>query len=106
MGCEQVMQRITFVAYGENMRRVRVSKDEDGEMVITVDLHRMKKEDAKKLINGIIALNRFEFRLDVIHGFNNGTVLKSMVNKELNNRRIAARYCDAWNPGNTHLIIV
>lgn len=96
------------LVYGQDKdtRRVKVSKGDYGDIIVTVDLHGMQKEAARQLIKRIIELNSFGFSLEVIHGFNHGTVLRNMVNKEIKSIRIVDRYSDPWNPGSTYLTIV
>ena len=54
----------------------------DGKTV-TVDVHGMDKETMESFINFIALLLRgIEFSLVIIHGYNNGTVLKEAIRKD------------------------
>ncbi|MBQ9142225.1 MAG: Smr/MutS family protein [Lachnospiraceae bacterium] len=99
------MERSIIIVQDKDLSRVKVYKKGNGELVISVDLHHLPKNEAKRLVNEIIEVNHFEFSLEIIHGFHNGTVLKDMVRHELRNRRIVNRYSPQWNPGSTYLII-
>lgn len=51
--------------------------------VLTVDLHNMKVWDAWGYLDRIIALAPKEVNeVVVIHGYNNGTILKKMIRRE------------------------
>ena len=100
------MKRSIIIVQEKDAGRVRVYKKENGEMVVSVDLHNMYKEEAKRLINEIIDINHVEFSLEIIHGFNHGTILRNMVQSELKNQRIVNRYSPKWNPGSTYLVII
>ena len=83
----------------------RISEsEENGVKVITVDLHRMGRDDARLFLKNIIALNfRDEFRMDVIHGYIHGTRLKRMIRKKpLSSRVISVTECP-WNKGLSYL---
>lgn len=99
------MERSMIFVQNKNSERIKMLKADDGEMLISVDLHYMYKEEARRLLAAIIDENPFEFCLEVIHGFNHGTVLKNMVRDELKNRRIVKKYSPVWNPGSTYLVI-
>ena len=54
----------------------------DGTMVF-VDVHGMNKEEMESFVNFIVLLLRgIEFSLVIIHGYNNGTVLKEAIRKD------------------------
>ena len=74
--------------HGEYLRRVRVFDNENDEMVIKVDLHGMCRESAQKALSNIIAIIRSPFILDVIHGYNGGTVIKQMIHEDLKSPKI------------------
>ena len=91
---------------GRSARRVKISRSRCGEIFISVDLHGMQKEEAAYFIQRLINSNPFAFSMEIIYGFNHGTVLRNMINQELVNMRIAKRYSDPRNPGSTYLAIV
>ena len=98
---EEIMERMTFVLHGEYLRRVKIFKNEEDETVIKVDLHGMCRESAQKSLRNIIAIIRFPFILDVIHGYNGGTVIKEMIYGDLKSPKIREHRSPLWNPGET-----
>lgn len=100
------MNKSTVFETGRNSRRIRISRNDSGETFISVDLHGMQKEEAAYFIQRLINSNPFAFSMEIIYGFNHGTVLRNMINRELVNMRIAKRYSDPRNPGSTYLAIV
>jgi len=105
MGCEQIMTKLSFIMWGEDLNRFAVTVNEDGEIVIRVDLHHLTKKVAEKVLQSIISVNRFPFTLDVIHGYNHGTVLLEMIRNEFSHQRIQRIYSNSYNPGETYLVI-
>jgi len=105
MGCEQMMERMTFIMCGDDLCRVSITEEENGYKTITVDLHGLRKGNAKRVINNIISMYRFPFRLGLIHGLNHGTVLKELIWNEYTNARIADKETPAINWGITYLSI-
>ena len=98
---DEIMERMTFVLHGEYLQRVKVFTNEEDETVIKVDLHGMCRENALKSLSNIIAIIRFPFILDVIHGYNGGTVIKEMICGDLKSPKITEHRSPAWNPGET-----
>ena len=88
MGCEQMMQRMTFLLYGDDLWRVKISHEDDGTPVIQIDLHQMTCKEARKTLTNVIAMYRFGFKLDVIHGYNHGTAIRDMIRTDFSNQRI------------------
>ena len=104
MGCEQMMQRMTFLINGDNLWRVNISHDEDGTPVVQIDLHQMTCKEARKTLFNIIAMYRFEFKLDVIHGYNHGTAIRDMIRGDFDNQRVVGMIFP-YNQGRTVLEI-
>ena len=104
MGYEQMMQKMTFLMYGDQLSRVNVAFEEDGTPVIQVDLHEFSCRQAQKTLMNIIAMYRFGFKLEIIHGYNHGTAIKDMIRKDFTNKRIIGKYYPR-NPGRTILEI-
>lgn len=103
MGCEQIFDRMTFILNRDEFGRVKVYKDVDDVAVLQLDLHLMTKDAVRMLLDKTILMMRFPFRLDLIHGFNNGVVLKNLIKYEYINDRITAIYTPDYNPGRTIL---
>lgn len=106
MGCEQIMQRMTFILIGKDLARVTVDYDDEGKPIITIDVHEFTCKDANRIITNIIAMYRFEFTLDVIHGYSHGIAIKSMLRNDYKNKRIVRMYSPDNNPGRTYMNIV
>lgn len=98
---EQVMSKLQFVVYGEDLNRVQVIQGRDGEMVIRINTHEMKCKAANRVLNNIISMFKCPFTLDVIHGYNHGTVIKDMIQDNIINQRIIAKKVLEYNPGET-----
>ena len=105
MSCEQMMSNMKFILSGEDLKRITVRETEDSLAYIDVDLHGMTRRQAERLVKNIINVNRGKFILNVIHGFNHGTVLKDMMMTNKWSSRVVDRNCPAWNPGQTLLTI-
>lgn len=74
---------------------------------IIIDLHGMHCREAKRLINNIICIYTYEntkVKLDLIHGYNHGTRLKDMINKEINHNKIEKVEAKN-NPGKTYILV-
>ncbi len=97
---EEIMERMSFVLHGEYLRRVNIFTNEADETVIKVDLHGMCRESAQKSLNNIIAIFRMPFILDVVHGYNGGTVIKETI-YSLKSPKIREHRSPNWNPGET-----
>ena len=98
---EEIMERMSFVLHGEYLSRVSTFKNGEGETVIKVDLHGMCREAAQKSLNNIIAIIRFPFILDVVHGYNRGVAIKNMIREDLSSSKIQWCSSPGWNPGET-----
>ena len=72
---------------------------------LTVDIHGMRERDAKFRLESLIDGGSSEItRLIVIHGFNNGQVLKNLVASGLETDRIE-RIENGQNSGQTVIIL-
>lgn len=43
--------------------------------------------------------------MNLIHGYNHGTILKKVLRTEKMSRKVTDMYSDPWNPGMTHVNI-
>ena len=100
---KQIYDRVTFILYGEDIWRVAVNVDDDGVIVVTVDLHGKKCAEALRIIKQIITLIQVPFIFDIIHGYNNGTAIKDLIWNQVEHKRVKEKFCNAWNPGETFL---
>ncbi len=103
MGCDQMMMKMSFVMKKEYLKKASVVINEDGVMVIRIDLHGLTQREAKKLIDALLLLNRGVFILDLIHGYVHGMELKKLIYSGLDNRRIIRKWGYSNNPGETFL---
>ncbi len=72
---------------------------------IEVNIHGMTAREAKRALEQLLTRtgkNVTEVR--VIHGYNNGQVLRDMVRRELKHPRISAKLI-SLNPGETRIIL-
>ena len=70
---------------------------------LSVDLHGMKASKAVTFLKNIILLNRDEFEIHVIHGFNHGTAIKDTIYRDAAIKRRYSLQGINWNPGETIL---
>lgn len=89
----------------DEMTRIQVLQNANGEFSVVVDVHGMKCWQAERFINNLINIAQCPFVMTVIHGYNHGTAILEMVRTHLNNRHIANRYTDSYNRGVTYLAI-
>ncbi len=101
MAAEQIMERMTFILNGDDLHRVHVQRDNEGNIILVIDVHEMKVAEAKKILNHIIIMYRFPFKLRVVHGYNHGTAIKDMIAEQLDNKRIISKEVEVYNPGIT-----
>ncbi len=104
MGTELIIQRINRLYSNEILEKMEFCT-RNGVFVLQLDLHGLKKYEAKRLINSLIALCNGRFILELIHGYTHGTVLKEMIAAEITNTRITEKWSFAYNPGRTLLEI-
>ena len=101
---EQILNKMMFILPGEEGKRCHVSVDA-GQATVMLDLHQLDRYKAARLLNNVITIIREPFTLEVVHGYNRGTVLRTYVNTELKNKRIKNRYICRYNEGVTVLNI-
>ena len=72
-------------------------------MTLELDLHGLTSEEAIYAIQRTIVNNPLCDYIEVIHGFNNGSVLKDLLSNKSNihNRRVLATYPKPYNKGRT-----
>lgn len=73
--------------------------------VIEVNLHGLTAPDAKRQLEQLLSrLDAGAEELIVIHGYNNGQVLRDMVRNQLKHPRIQAKLL-SLNPGQTRILL-
>ena len=105
MGKERVLDLMKQFMKDEEIKRVRVFSSVTGDIRVKVDVHGYDKKRTRVFVGNIIALIRNPFKMNVIHGYNHGTVLKEFINGEYRNNRIVRRNVLPNNPGVTVLTI-
>lgn len=96
---------LRFILKEDELKRINITEDKTGTATVRVDLHEMHVKEARHFLKNIIAVSRKDFLLEVIHGYNNGTALKTMVLNDMENKRIKDRSEVRNNPGRTMLNI-
>lgn len=99
MEYEELLNRLSFVVYGDNKWRLTVSQQKDTVPEITCDVHGLSVPEARRMIRNIINITRVPIYLIVIHGYNHGTAIKDMLAQEDVADRIVNRFCPESNPG-------
>ena len=94
------MNRLNMILTAEDMNRIQEYPDR-----MSLDLHGKTKKEAKRLLNNVINIIRHPFTMEVIHGYNHGTVLKDMIFEEVINPRIVSKNVPSYNIGETYLYI-
>ena len=102
MNSAQVIAKLSMIFTKEDMERVHASVGQNGEEIIFADVHGFHAGRARRFLKNIIAMMRKAFELVVIHGFNNGTVLKDMIREDFKSLQIETDEC---NEGRTIMYI-
>lgn len=74
--------------------------------IITVDVHGMNSYQAKIKINSTLRkADKGVYRIRIIHGYNDGTVIKNMISDEFKNHPKVQRIVCGLNRGQTELLL-
>lgn len=103
MNTVQFTNACEFIFTQDEIKRITVTNDQF--VCIRVDLHGLGKYKAERFISDVINLYRDEFVLNLIHGYNHGTVLKSMILNEYTHKRISFMQSVKGNQGMTTIYI-
>lgn len=77
-----------------------------GQAFVKIDLHGMRQDEAIKVINrAIAAADSTTYQIQLIHGYNRGTNLRSMIYDEYRYEKKIRRIVPGDNPGITILIM-
>ena len=101
MEFEELLNRLSFVVYGDNKWRLTARQQKDTVPEITCDVHGLSVLEARRMIRNIINITRVPVHLIVIHGYTHGTAIKDMLAQENVADRIVNRFCPESNPGET-----
>ena len=102
MKINEMKMRMGMIMTQDEIKRVKLQVEK---CRVGCDLHGLTVKAAKRLINNLIAIDRGACELELIHGYNHGTALKSMIRGSLNNPRVAGERGVNGNPGVTILDI-
>ena len=104
---EKALQKIKMIETEDVIKSIHVVGTGKTQKLI-FDAHGFTARKAKSTINNLIALNKDGFTMEVIHGYNHGTVIKEIVKDTENNinKRVEKRKVFKHNPGVTRLEIV
>ncbi len=73
---------------------------------VKIDLHGLRQDEAIKVINkAIAAADSTTYQIQLIHGYNRGTSLRSMIYEEYRYDPKVKRIMPGDNPGITVLVI-
>ena len=98
MSCDMLKMKMIFT----NDDMDRITENDTG---YVVDLHGKHRYEARAFINNIIKLTNHPFTIVLIHGYNNGTVLKKMIFEDQINSRIINKTEAEYNMGRTLLTV-
>ena len=77
-----------------------------GEAFVKIDLHGMRREEAIPVIDkAIAAADSTTYQIQLIHGFNRGTSLRTMIYEEYRYEKKVKRIVPGDNPGITILVL-
>ena len=77
-----------------------------GAALVKIDLHGMRQEEAIKVINrAIAAADNTTYQIQLIHGYNRGTNLRTMIYDEFRYESKIKRIIPGDNPGITILVM-
>ena len=77
-----------------------------GAAFVKVDLHGLRQEEAIKVIDkAIAAADSTTYQIQLIHGYNRGTSLRSMIYDEYRYEKKVKRIVPGDNPGITILVL-
>lgn len=97
---DEMKNKLAFLLTKEayNNAHFKFIETKDG-LIVRFDTHGQSAREARRFINNIAATNRNPFFLHVIHGFNQGTVIKDMLRYENINPRFIRVKSQKGNPG-------
>ena len=96
-------ERMASVLSSQEMARITEGQAASHTENYMIDLHGLKRKEAKRFLNNIVNLTTKTTELHVIHGYNHGTVLKDMIREELSNPKIREVRPSFFNLGETIL---
>ena len=98
-----ILKKLQMVFPDSDLNRIIVKERLAGSVLLIVDVHGMNRYEAKRFLCNLINLVNKDFDLDVIHGFNHGTILRDMLKDDFHNPHVCGIQIDIRNPGITHM---
>lgn len=102
MSMEDMKIRLSFVINGDDAWRLSF-KETDGALSVWYDAHEKTVPSARRDISNIAAMVSGRTKLNVIHGYNNGTAIKQMLRTSRISNRVLSVSSPAYNPGITQI---
>lgn len=99
---ENAKMKLSFVMSPSDMGRIQLYDNEEV-LKVVADVHGMSRRQADRFISNIINLIRHAFRLIIVHGYNNGTVIKEYFENTFKNANVLKIYESSWNKGVTYI---
>ncbi len=96
-------ERIMFLFSRDEISRINDEVRTDGSHLITVDMHGLSTNKAKRFLKNLVAINKEGYEMCIIHGFNHGTAIKEMVKNEKLSERVIEKSPVKNNPGRTNI---
>lgn len=91
-------EKMKMVLTKDDLARIKTLENASS---ISLNLHQLSVKEAQRLVKNIIALNRDNFTLTLIHGYHRGTKIKDMLNNEFQNERLVSKHEVKNNQGRT-----
>lgn len=98
---EELLNKLNFVVFGKDKWRLTTAIDGKGVLSVFYNAHGQTVQEAQRTIRNIINLSRVPFKLTIIHGYNHGTAIKEMLEKENFNGKVSIKYHPCHNNGVT-----
>lgn len=102
MNEKMIVTRMTRIFTADETRRVSV--DCSGQSVnLQADVHGMSRMECMIFLRNLINLFRGPFSVNVVHGYNNGTVLRDLLRTEKISPKVTSVCWDTHNDGITRI---
>ena len=95
--------RISFAMGFVDNSRMNVCFDNEGETLVTINLHFLSGDAVRRMVRNVIAVVRCPFKLRLVHGYNHGTALRDLIMAEPFSTRVTDRCL--IDPGTSMLTI-
>lgn len=96
---ENTLKNYRTIFPPDHIERVATNK-----RIIFIDFHGLRREEAEKLLDRAVVLNRDGVCMCLIHGYRHGTTLKAVIHG-YQNPRITQRWVPEENEGITYYLV-